>query len=427
MSDSNRSGMDRRGFLGSLTFAAGASGLLGATASRAAAPGQAAPPPSQVPAPAAMILPQKAPLAEVDGKTAYVTGASSGIGLGIARACYDAGMKVIIGYIDDSQIEEALALFADQSRVHAIRHDVTDRPGWVRLADEAERRFGRVHLLVNNAGVGVRAMLSTSSFNDYDWGMAVNTTGVFNGIATFVPRMKAYGEGAHIVTTCSMSGILPGASLGVYTTSKFATCGMMEALRVELQNTNIGTSVYLPGGVNTNIRLSERYRQEQFRNAPAGAAAPPLPLRLHPCLRTRQQAPRPHPLRHPRAWTRSKPDKACCWACVATISSFSRIRNSRRGCASDSTPCWLRFRWVARCHRKDSPSSASRCACRYMPQKRRGCRRIPSGPCGRADTRAAEPGAAQSPAGVASEVDTGRTALSADFAPPRNTLRRRSL
>jgi NAD(P)-dependent dehydrogenase (short-subunit alcohol dehydrogenase family) len=274
MTDSNGTSMDRRNFLGSLTFAAGASGLLGASSSvRGATPA----PPETSPMPPPMILPQRAPLADVAGKTAYVTGASSGIGLGIARACYDAGMKVIIGYIDDSQIEEALTLFADKSRVHAIKHDVTDRPGWVRLADEAERKFGRVHLLVNNAGVGVRAMLSTSTYNDYDWGMAVNTTGVFNGIATFVPRMKGYGEGAHIVTTCSMSGILPGASLGVYTTSKFATCGMMEALRVELQNTNIGTSVYLPGGVNTNIRLSERYRQEQFRNAPAASAAPVAP------------------------------------------------------------------------------------------------------------------------------------------------------
>ena len=130
-----------------------------------------------------------------------------------------------------------------------------------------------MHLLVNNAGVGVRAMVSTSSFNDYDWGMAVNTTGVFNGIATFVPRMRQYGEGAHIVTTCSMSGILPGATAGVYTTSKFATCGMMEALRVELQNTNIGTSVYLPGGVNTNIRAQRALSAGAVPQCAGGAAA----------------------------------------------------------------------------------------------------------------------------------------------------------
>lgn len=259
--------LSRRGFLGSLSLAAGASGILGAMspalyAQNAGAPGAAFQPP------------QKPPLAKVEGKTAYVTGASSGIGLGIARACYDAGMNVIIGYIDERQVDEALSFFADRSRVMAIRHDVTDRPGWDRLVVEAEKRFRRVHLLVNNAGVGLFATVSKGSFNDFDWGMAVNVTGVFNGIHTFVPRMLEYGEGAHIATTSSMSGILPGATAGIYTTSKFATCGMMEALRVELQATNIGTSVFLPGGVNTNIRDTERNRPEQFRN-PSGGAAPP--------------------------------------------------------------------------------------------------------------------------------------------------------
>jgi NAD(P)-dependent dehydrogenase (short-subunit alcohol dehydrogenase family) len=258
--------LSRRSFLGSLTLAAGASGVLGAMSPAAyaqnAAPGATFQPP------------QKPPLASVEGKTAYVTGASSGIGLGIARACYDAGMNVIIGYIDDRQVEEAQSFFADKSRLMMIKHDVTDRPGWGRLVTEAEKRFRRVHLLVNNAGVGLFATVSRGSFNDFDWGMAVNVTGVFNGINTFVPRMLEYGEGAHIVTTSSMSGILPGATAGIYTTSKFATCGMMEALRVELQSTNIGTSVFLPGGVNTNIRDTERNRPEQFRNSSAGAQPP---------------------------------------------------------------------------------------------------------------------------------------------------------
>lgn len=261
--------LSRRSFLGSLSLAAGASGVLGAMSPALYA--QATTTPGAVFQP-----PQKPPLANVEGKTAYVTGASSGIGLGIARACYDAGMNVIIGYIDERQVDEALSFFADRSRVMAIKHDVTDRPGWDRLVVEAEKRFRRVHLLVNNAGVGLFATVSRGSFNDFDWGMAVNVTGVFNGIHTFVPRMLEYGEGAHIATTSSMSGILPGATAGIYTTSKFATCGMMEALRVELQATNIGTSVFLPGGVNTNIRDTERNRPEQFRN-PSGGAAPPRP------------------------------------------------------------------------------------------------------------------------------------------------------
>jgi len=263
----------RRQFLGGAALAATATGLGAALAPGTAAAQAAAS------APSGYRPPQAPPLKDLAGKVAYVTGASSGIGLGIARAAYNAGMKVIIGYIDDSQIAGALALFEDKARIHAIKHDVTDRPGWIRLADEAEKKFGRVHLLVNNAGVGVRAQVAQATHNDFDWGFSVNVAGVFNGIQTFVPRMLKYGEGAHIVTTSSMSGILPGGKAGIYTATKFASAGLMEALRIELEETNIGTSVYLPGGVNTNIRLSENYRPQALRNAtPSQAiAVPPLP------------------------------------------------------------------------------------------------------------------------------------------------------
>lgn len=254
----------RRRFLGGLALTATASGLGGALRSPAVL-GQA----SALPSPAA------APLREVAGKVAYVTGASSGIGLGIARAAYNAGMKVIIGYIDDSQIEGALAHFEDRKRVHAIKHDVTDLAGWTRTADEAEQTFGRVHLLVNNAGVGVRAQVAEATRNDFDWGFGVNVGGVFNGIMTFVPRMRAYGEGAHICTTSSMSGVLPGGKAGIYTATKFASMGLMEALRIELDGSNIGTSVYLPGAVNTNIGRSELYRPAELKNAPRASATPP--------------------------------------------------------------------------------------------------------------------------------------------------------
>jgi len=258
----------RRRFLGGVALAATATGLAGALGARAAyAQGATVP------------APQSAPLRDVAGKVAYVTGASSGIGLGIARAAYAQGMKVIIGYIDESQIEAALALFPDKQRIHAIKHDITDIPGWGRLADEAEAKFGRVHLLVNNAGVGVRAQVAEATRNDFDWGFSVNVGGIFNGIQTFVPRMRAYGEGAHICTTSSMSGVLPGGKAGIYTATKFASMGLMEALRIELEDTNIGTSVYLPGAVNTNIGRSELYRPAQLKNAPRAAATPAQPPR----------------------------------------------------------------------------------------------------------------------------------------------------
>ncbi len=258
----------RRRFLGGMALAATATGFTGTLVSPVALAQSASTP-----------APRLAPLRDVAGKVAYVTGASSGIGLGIARAAYNQGMKVILGYIDDSQIEAALALFEDKKRIHAIKHDVTDIPGWTKMADEAEKKFGRVHLLVNNAGVGVRAQVAEATRNDYEWGMNVNCGGVFNGIQTFVPRMRAYGEGAHICTTSSMSGILPGGKAGIYTASKFAALGLMEALRIELEDTNIGTSVYLPGAVNTNIGRSELYRPAELKNAPrAPAAGAPAPL-----------------------------------------------------------------------------------------------------------------------------------------------------
>ncbi len=277
----------RRRFLGGLTVGGvglAAGGSLSASLTLAAQTPPSTPPAAPVAAlpPAALAsLPARsqalraAPLREVQGKTAYVTGASSGIGLGIARAAYEQGMNVVLGYIDDSQIEGALAVFEDRSRVMALKHDVTDRASWARAADDMEKRFGRVHLLVNNAGVGVRAQVAEATHNDYDWGFNVNVAGVFNGIHAFVPRMRQYGEGAHIVTTSSMSGILPGAKAGIYTATKFAALGLMEALRVELEETDIGTSCYLPGGVNTNIGRSELYRPEALRNARAPAPNAP--------------------------------------------------------------------------------------------------------------------------------------------------------
>src|SRR5687768_2002496 len=144
------------------------------------------------------------PLADVRGKTAFVTGGSSGIGLGIARVLSAAGMKVVFTYKSTANRDAALASFpAGNAGVHAIQLDTTDREGMVRAADEAQRVFGNVHLLVNNAGVGVTALLSNVSWQDWDWTMDVNINGVFNGIRTFLPRMLAHGEGGHIMATSS--------------------------------------------------------------------------------------------------------------------------------------------------------------------------------------------------------------------------------
>ena len=244
-----KTGVDRRVFLGGMAMAAGAASLLGTACSGAKQ--QAAPATPAAP-------PVPGPLNEVAGKVAFITGGSSGIGLGQARVFHEAGMKVVIGYIRDDQIGPALDGFKDgKDRVHAIKVNVIDRAAMKAAADEIEAKFGKIHLISNNAGIGPLTRLLDTEPKDFDQTIAVNLTGVYNGIHEFVPRIMKHGEGGHVVTTSSMSGILPteGGGAGAYTASKFAITGMMEILRSELDaaKANIGASVYCPGLVNTSI------------------------------------------------------------------------------------------------------------------------------------------------------------------------------
>ena len=203
----------------------------------------------------------KVPMKDVEGKVAFVTGGDSGIGLGIARAFANAGMKVVITYRSKDHLDDAMkALESAGDRVHAIGVDVTDRTAMGSAADETVKVFGKVHVLVNNAGVGIIVPISSATFDDWDWGMGVNVNGVFNGVHAFLPKLKVHDEGGQIVTTSSMSGLVVGGTAGIYSTTKFAVVGMMEALRAELANTNIGVSVFCPGLVNSNIRDSNRNR-----------------------------------------------------------------------------------------------------------------------------------------------------------------------
>jgi NADP-dependent 3-hydroxy acid dehydrogenase YdfG len=164
-----------------------------------------------------------------------------------------------MGYIQDDQVEPAMSLYTPEqkSRVIAIRHDVTDRDGWVKTLAEINAKFGNLHMLVNNAGIKTLRQASQVDARSWDAAVAVNFTGIYNGCAAVVPHMIAHGEGSHILATASMGGILPGSSAGVYTATKFAAFGLMEALRIELMGTNIGTSVYSPGGVSTDNMLSD--------------------------------------------------------------------------------------------------------------------------------------------------------------------------
>ena len=266
MANDKRS-VDRREFLGGVAMAAGAAGLIGSTGSARAAGAPAAGP---------------APMQDVAGKVAFITGGSSGIGLGQARVFHEAGMKVVIGYIRDDQVGPALDSFrTGRDRVHAIKVNVIDRVAMKAAADEIEAKFGKIHLLSNNAGIGPLTPLLLTEPKDFDQTVAVNLTGVYNGIHEFVPRIRRHGEGGHVVTTSSMSGILPteGGGAGAYTATKFAVTGMMEILRSELDaaKVNIGASVYCPGLVATNIFELEQNVSAAFdekgKAGPADAAA----------------------------------------------------------------------------------------------------------------------------------------------------------
>jgi NAD(P)-dependent dehydrogenase (short-subunit alcohol dehydrogenase family) len=265
--NSNR--IDRREFLGGMAMAAGAVTTLASPSSGAAA------------APVSENASMSAPLQSVEGKVAFITGASSGIGLGQARVFHEAGMKVVIGYIRDDQIGPALESFkTGKDRVHAIKVNVIDRAAMKAAADEIESKFGKVHLLSNNAGIGPLTRLMQTEPKDFDQTVAVNLTGVFNGIHEFLPRIRKHGEGGHVVTTSSMSGILPteGGGAGAYTATKFAVVGMMEVLRSELDaaKINVGASVYCPGLVATNIyELQQNVRASFDEKGEVGPADAP--------------------------------------------------------------------------------------------------------------------------------------------------------
>ncbi|MGH7076227.1 MAG: SDR family NAD(P)-dependent oxidoreductase [Stellaceae bacterium] len=204
---------------------------------------------------------------DVEGKTAFITGGASGIGFGMARTFLKAGMKVVMADVRQDHLDEAAAaLKGSNLPYHFIRLDVTHRDAFARAADETERLFGKVHVVCNNAGVGGNAPIEEAEYEDWDWVVGVNFGGVVNGVKTFVPRIKAHGEGGHIVNTSSMAGIIPLTSQGgIYSASKFAVRGLTDSLRLALGKYDIGVSVLCPGLVHTNIMDAEKSRPEHLK------------------------------------------------------------------------------------------------------------------------------------------------------------------
>ena len=205
---------------------------------------------------------------DVKGKTAYVSGAASGIGFGVASALAQAGANVAMVDIRADALAEARARLHNLgAHVETYVSDVSDAALLEETAAAIEAQFGSIHVVCNNAGVsmlGVR--LEEIPRSDWDWVIDVNIKGVINGIRTFVPRMRRHGEGGHIVNTASIAGLQvnPNFRTGAYAMTKYAVVALSEALEQELAGSGIGVSVLCPAAVDTGIHLSARARPGRF-------------------------------------------------------------------------------------------------------------------------------------------------------------------
>jgi NAD(P)-dependent dehydrogenase (short-subunit alcohol dehydrogenase family) len=216
---------------------------------------------------------------ELASKTAFVTGAASGIGLALGRAFAEAGMKVMLADIEANALKAAVDSLRNVGpEVRGVICDVAD-PVSVDLAAKASYdAFGSVHVVCNNAGVGAApGNIDNISLDNWRWVLDVNLMGVLHGIRTFLPHIRAHGEGGHIVNTASMAGMLTGwQGFNPYPASKFAVVAMSEGLATQLKPLGIGVTVLCPGFVRTRILESGRNRPERY-GPPQAALDPATP------------------------------------------------------------------------------------------------------------------------------------------------------
>jgi NAD(P)-dependent dehydrogenase (short-subunit alcohol dehydrogenase family) len=201
------------------------------------------------------------------GRVAVVTGGASGIGLALARRFAAEGMKIVVGDIEAPALDDALAtLQADGADALGVVTDVADADQVQALADAALERFGAVHVVCNNAGVGSGGLSWEMPLSTWQWVLGVNLWGVVHGIRTFVPLLLRHGEG-HVVNTASIAGLVSGPYMGPYNASKHAVVALSETLHHELAllGSNVRVSVLCPAWVNTRIADSARNRPAHLR------------------------------------------------------------------------------------------------------------------------------------------------------------------
>lgn len=206
---------------------------------------------------------------EIEGRVGVVTGAGSGIGLGIAEALARAGMKVVLADIERPPLDAAVArLRAEGLDVAGVPVDVTDADSMRRLAEATLDRYAAVHLLCGNAGVSMAAPIAETTVADWEWLLAVNLWGPIHGIRTFLPLIERQDAG-YLITTASMAGLYATATMGAYSATKHAAVALMAALERDLRlaGSRVRAAVLCPFFVRTNIADAERNRPAHLRAA----------------------------------------------------------------------------------------------------------------------------------------------------------------
>lgn len=213
---------------------------------------------------------------ELAGKTVFVTGAASGIGLGIATAFAQAGAKVMLCDIEEAALSAALEqLRLTNVDVDGVKADVSLKAELVAAAEATTARYGKVHILVNNAGVGGGGPYGAWTEASWNWTIGVNLMATIWGIEIFGPLIEQHGEGGHIVSTASIAGLISGES-NAYNVSKYGVVALSEGLRRELAPRGIGVSVLCPGVIRTQIMNSRRNLPKRFEGGSL-----PCRLRAH--------------------------------------------------------------------------------------------------------------------------------------------------
>lgn len=201
---------------------------------------------------------------DIVGKTAFVTGAASGIGLGIATALAQAGVKVMLCDIEEAALAAALeTLRATNADVDGVRADVSLKAELQAAAEATVARFGKVHILVNNAGVGGGGDYGGWTDASWDWTIGVNLMSVIWGVEIFGPLIETHGEGGQVVSTASIAGLVAAAG-PAYNVTKYGVVALSEGLRASLALRNIGVSVLCSGFIRTKILESTRNLPQRY-------------------------------------------------------------------------------------------------------------------------------------------------------------------